>query len=376
MHKSHYTCCFVPHRCDGEATLLVGKDKVHITEMRNGSAAMDYAVQNKASIKFSANGYNYDGDRMFRNFNSERDSLTVEIKQNGFFRRFHRGARWKAFVHFNINHWYFWRLHRAIARMDDHQIERLVVPKPRKFEAKDIAKKGPYKLDQEYQFQALKRMLSCRSGAPYLLLGPFGTGKTYVLAAAVERLMRDPGTRILVCTHQNVGADKIYRSLQEHCERIHLHVLRLIPDNTGVKYNSSLIHPFSRKAVRQVTIQQLAEWKVIITTFLTALSIKDKLIQERGALRFTHIIVDEGAQSREPEALGALVLADSNTRVIIAGDHRQVHRMAKRDSSLGGEERCGERGRKMEMWKNNHANTISRLVPMLQSTTEWQEKKA
>ena len=76
--------------------------------------------------------------------------------------------------------------------------------------------------------------------------------------------------------------------------------------------------------MHKVKVQQLAQWKVIITTFLTALTIKDKLIKEKASLHFSHIIIDEGAQSREPEALGALVLAEPNTHIVIAGDHRQV----------------------------------------------------
>lgn len=313
------------YRCDGEATFVVGKNRVHITEMKNGSAAMDYAIQNKASVKFSIFGYNYNGDRMFRNFNTERDSLTVEIRQNGLFRRFHPQARWKTFVHFNINHWYFWRLHRAIARADNRLIERLVKPRAKQFEPSNTVRKGSYKLDHEYQLEALKKMLSCKPGAPYLLLGPFGTGKTYVLAAFVERLLStSPENRILVCTHQNTGADKLYRSLQEHVDGIHRHALRLVPDAHGVNRNSALIQPYSCRAVHKVKVQQLAQWKVIITTFLTALTIKDKLIKEKASLHFSHIIIDEGAQSREPEALGALVLAEPNTHIVIAGDHRQV----------------------------------------------------
>lgn len=294
--------------------------------MKNGSAAMDFAIQNRASVKFSMYGCNYNGDRMFRNLNAERDSLVVEIKQNySFFRRFHQNAHFKTFVHFDINHWYFWRLHRAIACIDDRLIERLVSRRCQDFvESNSIVRRGSYKLDQEYQFQALKRLLSCRPGIPYLLLGPFGTGKTHVLGAALERLIKNPHNRILVCTHQNTGADKLYRSIQEHLDGTHLHVLRLVRDAGGVNRNSALLRPYSCQAVHSMKAQSLSEWKVIITTFLTTLTIKDKLIKEKGSLRFSHIIIDEGAQSREPEALGALVLADSNTNIIIAGDHRQV----------------------------------------------------
>jgi len=34
--------------------------------------------------------------------------------------------------------------------------------------------------------------------------------------------------------------------------------------------------------------------------------------------------MDEGAQAREPEAVAPLTFADARTRIIIAGDHKQV----------------------------------------------------
>ena len=39
---------------------------------------------------------------------------------------------------------------------------------------------------------------------------------------------------------------------------------------------------------------------------------------------YTDILIDEGAQTREPETVGPLSLAGRFTRIVIAGDHRQV----------------------------------------------------
>ena len=44
---------------------------------------------------------------------------------------------------------------------------------------------------------------------------------------------------------------------------------------------------------------------------------------EKG--HFTHILLDEGAQSREPESIAPLCLADIDTKIIIVGDHKQVY---------------------------------------------------
>ena len=39
---------------------------------------------------------------------------------------------------------------------------------------------------------------------------------------------------------------------------------------------------------------------------------------------FTHILMDEGAQAREPEAVAPLCLATKDTKIVIAGDSSQV----------------------------------------------------
>lgn len=42
---------------------------------------------------------------------------------------------------------------------------------------------------------------------PILLIGPFGTGKTYTLAQAIKQLLTQPEAKILICTHSNSAAD-------------------------------------------------------------------------------------------------------------------------------------------------------------------------
>lgn len=323
MEFNSFSCTC--NRCDGFVTVHVERNRIRITDMQNGSAAMDYAARNKAKVKFSVDGCNYNGDRVIRNV--EKDFLSMEIKQKRFFRQFGCGYQFRVFVHFDIDHWYFWRLHCAISCATDSLIQQLVEPQPKSSKSKSInsLSRGKYSLDKEYQLQALKKMLSCKPGAPYLLLGPFGTGKTYVLAAAIERLVSNHQNRILVCTHQNVAADKLYRSLQEKLEAVRTSglALRLVPDDQG-SFHNELLHPYSHDTVRNSNTQRLSRWPVIITTFLTALAMKDRCDKTGDTLHFSHIIMDEGAQSREPEALAALVLADTDTRIVIAGDHQQV----------------------------------------------------
>ena len=45
---------------------------------------------------------------------------------------------------------------------------------------------------------------------PLLIIGPYGTGKTFTLGKAIERLLkdeRDEKKKILICTHSNSAAD-------------------------------------------------------------------------------------------------------------------------------------------------------------------------
>jgi len=39
---------------------------------------------------------------------------------------------------------------------------------------------------------------------------------------------------------------------------------------------------------------------------------------------FTHILLDEGAQTREPEVIAPLSMAGKNTKIVIAGDQNQA----------------------------------------------------
>ena len=59
---------------------------------------------------------------------------------------------------------------------------------------------------------------------------------------------------------------------------------------------------------------------IVITTFLTALNASSLL----GTDFFTHILLDEGTQVREPEAVAPLCMANKDTKMVITGDLHQV----------------------------------------------------
>ena len=293
---------------------------MHVIGMQNGSTAIDYVLQNippcKVEITLTINGR----EKQLTGLVSRRtdNTLIVELDRKNAHLKLPQIAR----VHFEYSHWYFWRLHYAIDQAPAPLIERLVVPSESRYlpqasrtaERRKIAK---FELDEEYQTKALRKMLLCRPGSPFLLLGPFGTGKTHLLAAAVIKLLNVRESKILICTHQNKGADHLFSTLRSRKEVSLEAVVRLYPNDADAGRSRFPRHSAS---VHDIGMHY-NQVKVIITTFMTALKLKEK---DRGGIPFTHIIMDEGAQSREPEALGALLMSGQDTHIIIAGDNKQV----------------------------------------------------
>ncbi|CAG0918824.1 unnamed protein product [Notodromas monacha] len=167
----------------------------------------------------------------------------------------------------------------------------------------------------DYQAKALRAILSPPAvDIPAILItGPYGTGKTYTLGtAAIEILTRQPESRILICTQSNSAADlyviRFFSKLQAE-ERRWFSPFRYC----NLKPNSStLVRP---------QLEDILSRRVVITTCSTA-----RLLIDAGVRRdfFTHIFLDEAGQALVSEALIPLTLCSSNTRVILAGDPKQV----------------------------------------------------
>ena len=75
-------------------------------------------------------------------------------------------------------------------------------------------------------------------------------------------------------------------------------------------------------AIREPTWDEIRDHNVIITTLASARMLW-RFYQD-GRLRFTHILIDEAAQALEPECVTPLVMVDGNTKIVLAGDHKQV----------------------------------------------------
>ena len=287
--------------------------------------AMDYASYNRAEAVITFNDSQSYTTGVLETPDYDKDALvlrTVPIN------RLVPGRQlvyiFRGSVHFDISHHHYRHQHQAIENASESTISKLfpndltLRQSQSGIENVSARNSGTFRLDQQYQLRALRQMFSCSPGAPYILLGPFGTGKTYLLSAAVSRLVEKGGNTVLVCTHRNRGADGICRALRDNVRRAEQHIARVVGSAEAAGNlrlpGVAVICP-GMQATRY-------RYSVLVTTFGVAGNLID-LVRE-GHIHFSYILIDEGAQCPEPEALGALILAETHTRVIIVGDNKQV----------------------------------------------------
>ena len=258
----------------------------------------------------------------------------------------HTGDKIKGnfFVAFEANDCYFDLLHQSVESLSSDQIGR-IMPTPSTFpsyyhaeDAKPVLQKQvPYdflELDERSQLPALEMIISSSSEVPVLISGAFKTGKTRLLAAATyhfieEGKQRRTPTRVLICCHHNLMAkafiERYFGKMVNHrTHQWNVTLAWLTRDRThrySIKpeYLQHCLNVFRFKStffseyVRE-------EYVVIVTNFLTALRVRHFVDNQY----FTHILLDDATQVREPEAVGPLCLSNQNTKIVIAGDDRQV----------------------------------------------------
>jgi len=228
------------------------------------------------------------------------------------------------FVHFILKHLYFRNLHKYLDRIS-LRIIKCLVPETHDLDALQrelhrtpMPVSDCLVLDKEYQLLALKKLMACDPSIPFLVIGPFGTGKTRLLAAAAVKFLEDPKNRVLICTSHLHSADayidNYFGPMLAKCS-ITCYVRRF----TTKGYTSYHGHYHELFTDGSYQENELRNCHLIISTFLTAPHLTIYNVKP-----FTHILIDEGAQTREPEAIAPLGLADDNTKIIIAGDHLQV----------------------------------------------------
>ncbi|XP_074066579.1 3'-5' exoribonuclease HELZ2 isoform X2 [Macrotis lagotis] len=230
-------------------------------------------------------------------------------------------------IQFQIDKTVFGIWHQAIDALQD---ERLVAPDVPACSLPFLRPPPQELRGNPKQKQAISFITGTANGLrrvpPLLIYGPFGTGKTYTLAMATLEVIKQPNTKVLICTHTNSAADIYIR------EYFHAYVTAGHPEAVPlrVKNTESFINQTDPTTLQYCclssdghsfcfpTLEKLKQHRIIITT--TTLS--RSLCVPPGF--FSHILIDEAAQMLECEAIIPLAYATQKTRIVLAGDHMQI----------------------------------------------------
>ncbi|XP_042232621.1 probable helicase with zinc finger domain isoform X2 [Homarus americanus] len=166
---------------------------------------------------------------------------------------------------------------------------------------------------------------------PILIIGPYGTGKTYTLAQGIKQILQESDTRILICTHSNSAADLYIKEylhpyvMAGHKEakplRIYYRNRWVTTVHTDVQKYCLIENDQSVRKFLMPSEEEILSHRVIVATLNTSRYLAS-LKLEKGV--FTHILIDEAAQAMECEALTPLALAKPDTRLVLAGDYMQL----------------------------------------------------
>ncbi|XP_013914314.1 PREDICTED: probable helicase with zinc finger domain [Thamnophis sirtalis] len=108
---------------------------------------------------------------------------------------------------------------------------------------------------------------------PVLIIGPYGTGKTFTLAQAVKQILQQEDTRILICTHSNSAADLYIK------DYLHPYVEAGNPQARPLSYTSELFYEGKLMA----SGKQPAHKDFYPLTFFTA---RGEDVQEKNSTAF------------------------------------------------------------------------------------------
>ena len=358
----HEICCaisnhvFSLYRCNGKHSLVLLQAGQKPGELRFdakphharfgyfrkiGSDEVSYVTQSASAAFIKINDSTIKCDILRENNSHAEERLYVAFTSQGitqlayFFdvRKCPFESPYPLEIAFQLKYSYFHSLKEGVRDFRKDVIAR-ILPNPSNFVpwgTLDDTRFQPFQeLCSPDQLAALKVIASAPStGPPVLISGPFGTGKTQVLAMAahyfLQQSLKDRSLlRILVCTQQHNSADaylEMYNKLATQKDPIT--TIRLITaEQTWKTWHPQHIYKTVNnfKKMMEHHSRQNNQRFIVITTCLTAKKISDFL--PHGF--FTHIFLDEGAQMREPEAIAPLCMASRDTKIVIAGDKYQV----------------------------------------------------
>ena len=229
-------------------------------------------------------------------------------------------------VRFLLKHRYFVNLRSAVSVLPVEVLPKLIPNKESiqgaggvittEYEAMMNYLPSGFELDEEYQGPTGRQLLRSSPSVPFLITGPFGTGKTRLIAAAAYCILKtNPQSRILIATHHHRTANEYVETYftERLVAREKLSVVRLVGNDTP----SHKLHGLMQMSS---ALRYPDQFQLIVTTFIVSMGLSRRLREGH----FSHIFIDEAAQAREPETIAAFSRAGHMTKIAIAGDHKQV----------------------------------------------------
>ena len=238
----------------------------------------------------------------------------------------------QAEVRFELKYSYFQRLHVAVQHLNKQVINKLIPARRVDSNIPTVSipfSKNPRMKLDGVQMKALKCILESHSSLPVLIAGPFGTGKTRLLARAAYEMLRCENNRVLICAHHQNSVDTFVDYFGEMASNREdpwsIGMIRITPHFYRPTTKPDYDHFF--KSARVLSPSDFKNNRLFITTLGISVKLFPHLPGEYSQRRdfFSHILIDEGAQTREPEIVGPLTLAGRKTKIVIAGDHCQVY---------------------------------------------------
>ena len=315
---------------------LSADEIAYATQSSEGAFIVSEGREDKVKVEILRENFEHCDEKMYVAIKDEDEEILSKIISKPLPRS--PTSLKKLSIEFEVKHSYFNSLKKAIDRIKPEVIAR-IIPSSQDFLPISISSHHmnqllpripcDLKINLYDQLQVLNRILSSDSRSPPVIVnGSFGTGKTRMLAIAARCLVEqgkssNKPVRVLICAHHQSSADHyIEQYFGPMCTNEHnpwdVKLVRL----TSSSYNNrnSKFPQYYKKRNTGSNYWRPQSYFVVVTTFLTAPS----LFSEFKAGFFTHILLDEGSQSREPENIAPLCLAAPDTKIVLAGDSCQV----------------------------------------------------
>ena len=161
-------------------------------------------------------------------------------------------------------------------------------------------------------------------GAPYVVFGPPGTGKTVTVVEAMLQLYKTQNVKILACAPSNSAADLIALRLLDTVsptDILRLYAQSRDPKKVPQKIKDERVSNFHRPQC-DGNYAEIMKYKVVVTTLVNAGRLLSAGIPKE---HFTHLFIDEAGHATEPEAMIPIGLIDpAKGKIILAGDPKQL----------------------------------------------------